>query len=101
MANISINFALARQQAQKLEEAAQRLRHMADSEFENAVQTLEAQWKGEAATAYLRKCELMREKIYEEARNIDHIASSLRRRIHALYEAEQMAKQIAATHGGH
>lgn len=100
MANISIDFGLARRQADSLEESASRMRRMADIQFQNAMQNLSAQWKGESATAYLQKCELMRERIQEEASNIEHIASALRSKINLLYQAEQEAKRIAATRSG-
>lgn len=96
MAFISIDFAYARRQADSLEEAAGKLRRMADNQFQNAMQGLNAQWKGDSATAYINKCVLMREKVFEEARNIENIAAALRNKIAQLYRAEQEAAQIAA-----
>lgn len=100
MANIQLDFGLARRQADALEEAAGQLHRMADAQFQNAMQGLSAHWKGQSAAAYLQKCELMRERLHEEARNIEKIAGSLRRRISILYQAEQEAKHIAATRSG-
>ncbi len=97
MLDILVDFPFARRQAANLEEQAANLRRMADRQWQGAVDQLSCHWKGESANLYIQKCAQMKQRLYDIARELDAAADTLRRKVQALYEAEQEAKRLAAT----
>lgn len=100
MANIQIDFQRARRLAQQIEEEADRLRSLANQTVQNVIDCLNGQWEGESASAFLKKCLQMKEKMLGEAKHLDQTAALIRGRIELMYRAEQLAKEIATTRQG-
>lgn len=92
---IEVNFHKATAQADALEEEAQQLRTLANSQMDSTMQDLRANWTGDAASAYLEKCETMRQNLLLTARQLVSCAQALRRSARRLYDAEMTALRIA------
>lgn len=97
---ILFNFEEANNQANSLEENAERIRNLAENKMEDTVQQLSAYWQGESATAYLEKLRWLQENIAQAAEDIDMIAQSLRYRSRKIREAEEASKLLAQNNGG-
>lgn len=97
---ISIDFAATRIQVNRLHESAQSIRTSANANFDSAVNALRANWTGESAAFFYRKCSELHEKLLAAARDLDAAADAIDRKAYAVYQAEQEAKRIAMTIGG-
>ena len=85
---IRFNFNQALAQASELDSLADRLEQL-ENKTENSMQTLSAAWKGQNATAFLRK------EVRKTALEIHSIADDIRRIARRIYEAEMAALRIA------
>ena len=92
---IKFNFSQAKLQAQKLEAIAAEMRRTANQNFESAVSQLAGGWKGESASLYLRKAEIVRNDILKTARDLEAVAGSIRKVAQKVYNAEMEAKRLA------
>lgn len=94
---IKMNFQQARRQADELEEIAGEMRRIAKNDLENSFQSLSAAWQGEAAEAYLRKGEQLRDKIIASAQQLEKNAGMIRSAAKRTYDAEMRAYNLAQT----
>lgn len=85
---ILINYNQAKSCAASLEEEASRLKKLADSEFSASIAELRSAWKGENAELYTQKCEQLKGEILGTAKTLVSVASSIRTRAKAIYDAE-------------
>ena len=97
MDGIFIDFAQARREADEIEELAVQMREKIAVDFRESMEAVAGCWKGENASAYLRKGEAMQEHLVQTARDIQAVADSVRSTARFLYEAEEKARQIAET----
>lgn len=93
---INVTFQNAIAQAEKLEQSADQLRNAAKQmgDMENS---LRRGWEGESASLYFRKCKELQTKMNATARDLDQIASVIRRSAKAYRETERKALEIIAT----
>ncbi len=92
---IKMDFKEAKRQADELDDIADNLRNVADRDLEQAMAALNSGWKGDSATLYLNKVNSVKEKTYREVRDLQSIASDIRRTARIIYEAEMEAWRIA------
>lgn len=85
---ILINYNQAKSCAASLEEEASRLKKLADSEFSASIAELRSAWKGENAELYTQKCEQLKGEMLGTAKTLVSVASSIRTRAKAIYDAE-------------
>lgn len=95
MSKIEMDFQRANQQADSLEELAAELNRLAGSQFEGTLNELAMNWKGDNASAFLRKGSRLEENMKQTAKNIKNTAIQLRRTAKLIYDAEMYAKQLA------
>lgn len=91
---IRFNFNQALAQASELDSVADHLEQL-DRKTENSMQTLSAAWKGQNATAFLKKEDRLKSEVRKTAAEIHNIADDIRRIARRIYEAEMEALRIA------
>lgn len=94
-AEIRIDFQQAMRQADRLDEIAKKLERVSKNSMEDSMQNLSSAWKGNNASAFLRKEEHLQKDIYVTAGNIREIADDIRQIAGRIYEAEMAAWRIA------
>lgn len=94
-ASIEFDFKKACQQAGRLEELAGELQNLSNNRFGGTMQNLAASWKGENATAYLRKGTQLQSEIISTSRDLQNAASGIRAIARRIYDAEMEALRIA------
>ena len=94
-AEIRIDFQQAIKQADKLDEIATKLERISKNSMEESMQNLSAAWKGENASAFLKKEDRLQGEINTTAKNVRAIADDIRRIARRIYEAEMAAWRIA------
>lgn len=100
MDGIFIDFAGANKEANAIEELAAHMKNTVVEGFGTNMEEVAGSWKGENATAFLNKGERMQERLYETVGDIEKVADCIRSTARALHEAEERAKEIAATISG-
>ncbi|MBO5474618.1 MAG: WXG100 family type VII secretion target [Lachnospiraceae bacterium] len=94
-ASIEFNFRKAMEQAEQLEGTAERLSRLSNYQFENTMQQLAANWKGENASEYMNKGDRLQQQMNGTAKELYNIAADIRRVAKRLYQAEMEALRIA------
>lgn len=92
---IKINFQRAMQQAAELDDIADDLSRMSKSDFENTMQNVSANWKGENARKYLAKGDRLQGNMNSTVNSLHNIASEIRRVAKRIHDAEMSALEIA------
>ena len=92
---IEFDFQRAKEQAEKIDKIADRLRRISQNDFGNSLQNLSAGWKGESASLYLQKGSALQEKIEATANALYGVAEDIRTIARRIYEAEMAALEIA------
>ena len=92
---IEFDFRLAKQKANELDEIAENLQNLSNNKFNNTMQNLSASWKGESASLYLSKGQMLQEDIINTSKNLRQVASTIRTVAKRIYEAEMEALRIA------
>ncbi|MBQ7203375.1 MAG: hypothetical protein IJS03_05075 [Eubacterium sp.] len=92
---IRFNFAQAKQQAQRLETIAYEMKRTANQNFDRALSQLSGSWKGESATLYIKKAQIVRNEIIKNANDLEAVARSIRKVAQRVYNAEMEAKRLA------
>ncbi|MDO5415632.1 MAG: WXG100 family type VII secretion target [Lachnospiraceae bacterium] len=93
---IRFNFRQALAQADELDGVAERLERLSGKTMESSMQTLASAWKGQNATAFLRKEDILKGDVKKTAMEIHDIADDIRRIARRIYNAEMAALQIAS-----
>ncbi|HJD21099.1 MAG TPA: WXG100 family type VII secretion target [Candidatus Gemmiger faecigallinarum] len=92
---IEMNFRQASAQASRLDEQAEAVRAIAERQLPDTMQQLSGDWSGTAAGQYLAKCEQLRQKLLNNARQLEQTADTIRRAARRLYNAEMAALRLA------
>lgn len=92
---IYIDFQEAIRQAERLDEIADKLEQVSKKKMEHSMQSLAAAWKGENASAFLKKEDHLQDDIYQTSKNVRNIANDIRVVANRIYRAEMTAWQIA------
>ena len=92
---IRFNFRKALYQAEQLDNLADRADKLAKDQMETSIQALASAWKGENATAFLKKEEQLKGEVSQSAAEIRSIAAEIRSIARNVYLAEMAALRIA------
>lgn len=93
--SIEFDFKKAKQQAKKLDDAAERFRRIANNNFQDTMQAISASWKGENSRRYLNKGTSLKNQMIRTAAKLNGIASEIRTVAQRIYNAEMQALKIA------
>lgn len=97
---IEINFAAAKSDAKKLEDAAESLDRLAKGKYEEVMQGISKAWKSDSAPAYISKGRKVETDIQNTAKELRTLAAQIRQAAQKMYNAEMQAIQIAKTRTG-
>lgn len=92
---IEWNYIQAKRQAARLEEQADRLGRLATNQLEGTLRKLSYNWKGDSASAYIRKGDRMKDEMNSLARELKKTASVIRSSAERTYRAEMRARELA------
>ena len=92
---IKIDFQRAKNQVDELEQIAREMKQLATNDLTSDFQNLSNAWKGDAATAYMQKGNILREKIISNAGALMESAELMRSAATRTYNAEMRAYQLA------
>lgn len=93
--SIQLNYEQAIAQARKLEALAEELRTIANTNLNNTISDLSANWNGESASAFIAKAEKTKEDILANVRELNKTASVIRESAENIRKAEEIAKKMA------
>jgi uncharacterized protein YukE len=94
-ASIEFDFNRAKQQATRLDDAADQLKRIAENNFQNTMQGISSSWTGENSRNYLAKGTELQKQMLNTAKNLKTIASEIRGVAQRIYNAEMQALRIA------
>lgn len=94
-ASIEFDFRKAKQQAGKLDDAAEQIRRIANNNFQDTLQSISVSWTGENSRQYLNKGVALKNQMIQTARKLNGIASEIRTAAQRIYSAEMAALRIA------
>ena len=83
------DFHIAMAQADKIDEITERLAAVSGKKLGTTLQELSMGWKGENASAYLRKGAKLQGRINNSSLELHNIAEDIRSRARRMYETEQ------------
>lgn len=92
---IQFDFRNAMQQASRLDELASQLERRVVQKMGDAAQQLQAAWKGDSASLYLRKELELQRKIKQSCSNLRSMARDIRAIANQVHQTEQQALAIA------
>ena len=95
---INLTFTNAKRQADRLNECASQLQKV-QRQLDSLSGNLQREWSGDAANAFLAKCNALREKINGTSSDINQISATIRGAANAFYSAEMKALEIANSRG--
>lgn len=93
--SIRMDFKRTIEQAKKLEDLSRKLGNVANKDLVNCRGSLSGSWKGENATAYLNKVQIVEGNISSVSKNIWDTAQVVREIAQNTYEAEMRALERA------
>lgn len=94
---IEFNFRQALGQADRIDEAAERLSRLSGREFRMSLDNLSANWRGDAASMYMTKGNRLQEQMDGTAKELHAAAAGIRTLARRMYNAEINAWRIAAS----
>lgn len=86
--NVENNFRSAMAQAAKIDELAESLAAISEKKLGNTLQELSLGWKGENASAYLRKGAKLQDRMSNSSMELRGITEDIRSRAKRIYESE-------------
>lgn len=95
LTSIQIDFNRAMKQADRLDDLAYELTGLAQNQINGAMQEIHYSWTGEAAEQYLKKGQIIEEKVIQSASQLKKIAAVIRTTATVTYNAELEAIRIA------
>ena len=94
-AAIKLNYNKAKQAANDLEEVADRLSRLANNTMDDAMQTVSTGWKGDNASSFLRKANVIQDEIADVAKEVLARATETKNAAKKIYDAEMANLKIA------
>ena len=92
---ITMDFNSAKSKASELERIAADLKRLANTDLDGTMTNLSSDWKGDNATAYIRKGQNLKEQIQRTAASLEKTASTIRSIAQNIYDTEMEAVRIA------
>lgn len=94
-ASIEMNLKMAIEKANQIESVASRMASLANSKFDDIMQNLSWNWKGDSASRYLNKGNVLKGNINKTASELRAIAREIKAEARRIYEADMAALEIA------
>lgn len=94
---IQMDFTKAYHDAERIDDIARKLKQLSNANLEQSMQNLAASWKGQNATAFIRKEQQLQQDMKITANTLNGIADDVRRVAKRVYDAEMTAYKIAMT----
>lgn len=91
---IEFDYNTALQQADKLNEIAEGLKHSSKTIGETMT-ALNSGWQGESASAYIIKGQSLKEKVSDTSKDLSNAADKIREIAKKIHDAEMLALEIA------
>lgn len=91
---IQMDYRNAIKQADSLSEIARELKVTADSGLQECVSEISGSWTGDNASNYIKKCNLLKEKIVYSSDKLQKTASAIRKIAKNTYDMEMRALEI-------
>ena len=91
---IDIDFAVARSQADRLEEVANNLENMVNNEYSTTMQEIKAGWTGEASDAYMNKGAILESDMRTTIDRIRDVVNSIRNTVDKAEKAQRLAQEV-------
>lgn len=95
LASIRIDFDKAMRMADELDDLASNLTTLAENQMNGTLQEIRRTWTGEASGQYLKKGQILEEKISKSAEQLKKISEAVRITARVTYQAEQEALRLA------
>jgi len=95
MGRIEMDFHKSMQQAQQLEQIAERLKRLVQQNLDIVLYNISVNWRSENSDKFCQKGQTIRSQIIRTARDIDNTAGNIRIIARAAYDAEKKAEEIA------
>ena len=92
---IRFDFQNAMEQARKLDSLADNIERRVSNKLEETAQNIHSAWKGDSATRYIGKDQVLQQQTRQTARTLRDTAEDIRRIARRIYEAEMRALEIA------
>lgn len=93
---IQMDFAKAKTDASWLDGIADRMKNLANNNFNQSMLSLSSAWSGENSRQFLQKEERIKSNLLESARELQNIAADIRRVAQRVRDAEMRAYDIAS-----
>lgn len=93
-ATIQFNYSRAISQARKLEQLADELKNLANSNLESTISNLSSNWSGESAAAFMAKAQKAKEDMLNNATQLYNTASVVRKSAKNIRDAELQALKV-------
>lgn len=93
---IRMDFAKAKADAGRLDGIASHMKSLANDRFDKSMLSLYSAWSGENSRQFLQKEERIKEKLLQNARELQNIAADIRRVAKRVHDAEMRAYDIAS-----
>ena len=90
-----MDFTRATQKAKELDDIADNLSKLADTDLQNTLDGLNNDWKGDNAGEYIKKGFALKENMYKNVKDIRETAGTIRTVAKNIYDAEMEALRIA------
>ncbi|MBQ9136704.1 MAG: WXG100 family type VII secretion target [Lachnospiraceae bacterium] len=92
---VTMDFNSAKSKANELDRIAGDLKRLANTDLDGTMTDLSADWKGDNATAYIRKGQNLKEQIQDTVSSLERTADTIRAIAQNIYNAEMEAIRIA------
>lgn len=92
---IDIDFQRMKQQAEQLEEIANEMDELAKSELNGSIEQISKNWKGENASSYIAKADLLKSNVSTTATRIKNLSERVLARAQHIYEIEKRNEELA------
>ncbi len=100
IARIKMDFAKAKDDADKIDKIASEMRKLSRNRLENSMNELASVWMGANSRMFLTKEQKIQREIEKTAESLNDIASDIRRIAKKIYDAERQACDIVSGMGG-
>lgn len=95
IAKIEFDYREALKQANKLDEIANNIKHLASENIENTLSTLNGGWQGDSASAFIAKGRTLKDNTLRTASDLTNAADKIRKIAKQIHDAEVAAFEIA------
>ena len=92
---IEMDYKQALEKADELDDIAEDMANLANNSFQETLETLNENWKGDNATKYVNKGVLLQENICSTTGDLQSVAETVRSIAERIYRAEIRAWEVA------